>query len=230
MVLSTRFAALFAARFVGLCGLFAVLLAVAGPAFAADPQGYEVDIQSTGVGDLDQALHDSSLLVSLAEKAPTGPFALVARAKGDVERLETALHAYGFYQGHIAIQIADRKLDDADLPNLLEAMPQGSTAAVKISAELGPQYHLRRITLEGNLPEGSKIELSDGQPAVAADVLFAGTKLQSALQETGYPLAKVDAPIAWADDDAHVLDVIFKAEAGPRAKIGVIHLDGLKTV
>lgn len=230
MVLSTRFAALFAPRFVGLCGLFAVLFAVAGPALAADPQGYEVDIKSTGVDDLDQALHDSSLLVTLAEKAPTGPFALVARAKGDVERLETALHAYGFYQGHVSIRIADRTLDDADLPNVLEAMPQASTAAVKISAELGPQYRLRRITLEGTVPEGSKIELATGQPAVAADVLFAGTKLQSALQESGYPLAKVDAPIAWADDDAHVLDVIFTAQAGPRAKIGVIHLDGLKSV
>lgn len=230
MVLSTRFAAFFALRTVGLSGLFAALLAFAGPALAADPQGYEVDIQSTGVDDLDQALHDSSLLVTLSEKAPTGPFALVARAKGDVERLETALHAYGYYQGHIAIRISDRKLDDADLPNLLEVMPKGSSAAVKISAELGPQYHLRRITLEGSVPEGSKIDLSTGQPAVAADVLFAGTKLQSALQESGYPLAKVDAPIAWADDDAHVLDVIFKAQAGPRAKIGVIHLDGLKTV
>jgi translocation and assembly module TamA len=230
MVLSTRFAAFFAVRTVRLLGLVAALLAFAGPAIAADPQGYSVDIQSTGDDGLDQALHDSSLLVSLAEKAPTGPFALVARAKGDVERLETALHAFGFYQGHIAIEIANRKLDDADLPNLLEAMPQGSTAAVKISAELGPQYRLRRITLEGSVPDGSKVDLSTGQPAIAADVLFAGTKLQSALQEKGYPLAKVDAPIAWADDEAHVLDVIFKAGAGSRAKIGVIHLDGLKTV
>jgi translocation and assembly module TamA len=230
MVLSTRLAVFFTKRAVGLSGLFAALLAFAGPALAADPQGYDVDIQSTGVGELDQALHDSSLLVTLAEKAPTGPFALVARAKGDVERLETALHAYGFYQGHIVIGIAGRKLDDPELPNVLEAMPQGSSAAVKISAELGPQYRLRRITLEGNVPEGSKIDLASGQAAIAADVLFAGTKLQSALQEQGYPLAKVDAPIAWADDDAHVLDVIFKAQAGPRAKIGMIHLDGLKTV
>jgi translocation and assembly module TamA len=230
MVLSTRFAAFFATRAVRLSGLFAGLLAVAGPAFAADPQAYEVAIASTGVGELDRALHDSSLLVALAEKTPTGPFALVARGKGDVERLEAALHAYGFYQGHIVIRIADRTLDDAELPNVLDAMPQGSTAAVKISAELGPQYRLRRITLEGHVPDDSKIDLSTGQPAIAADVLFAGTKLQSALQEQGYPLAKVDPPIAWADDDAHVLDVIFKAEAGARAKIGVIHLEGLKDV
>ena len=230
MVLLIRFAAFFATRAVRLSGLLAALIAFAGPALAADPQGYSVDIQSTGDDALDQAMHDSSLLVTLAEKAPTAPFALVARAKGDVERLETALHAYGFYQGHISIRIADRKLDDADLPNVLEAMPKGSTAEVKVSAELGPQYRLRRITLEGNAPEGSKIDLRAGQPAIAADVLFAGTKLQSALQDSGYPLAKVEAPIAWADDDAHVLDVIFEADAGPRAKIGVIHLDGLKTV
>src|SRR5690242_16381905 len=111
MVLLIRFAAFFATRAVRLSGLLAALLAFAAPALAADPKGYSVDIQSTGDDALDQAMHDSSLLVTLAEKAPTAPFALVARAKGDVERLETALHAYGFYQGHISIRIADRKLD-----------------------------------------------------------------------------------------------------------------------
>jgi len=226
MVLSIRFASRFVRS--ALCGLLVAFAAV--PARAADPQAYSVDIQTTGQDELDQALHDSSLLVSLAEKAPTGPFALVARAKGDVERLETALHAYGFYQGHIAILIAGRKLDDPELPNALDALPNGKTAEVKIGANLGPLYHLRRITLEGALPEGSKIDLANGQPAIAAEVLYAGTKLQSALQESGYPLAKVDTPIAWADDEAHVLDVIFKAEAGGRAKIGTIHIEGLKDV
>ncbi|HVP84405.1 MAG TPA: BamA/TamA family outer membrane protein [Rhizomicrobium sp.] len=230
MVLSARSAIRIAHCATRFCALLAVLSAFAGTARAADPQAYSVDIQSTGQDELDQALHDSSLLVTLAEKAPTGPFALVARAKGDVGRLETALQAYGYYQGHVAIEIAGRKLDDPQLPNTLDAMPDGKSADVKITENLGPLYRLRRIAVEGNLPEGSKIDLAAGQPAIAADVLYAGTKLQSALQESGYPLAKVDAPIAWADDDAHVLDVIFKADAGKRAKIGVIHIDGLKDV
>ncbi len=200
------------------------------PAGAADPQSYGVDIQSTGLGELDQALRDSSLLVALSQKAPTAPFALIARAKGDTGRLETALRAYGYYQGHISIEISGRKLNDPELPNLLEAVPAGKPADVKIAATLGPLYRLRRITIEGNVPGASRLELSTGQPAIAANILFAGTKLQNALQEDGYPLAKVDPPIAWADDDAHVLDVIFKVDAGKRANIGAIHIEGLKDV
>ncbi len=200
------------------------------PAGAADPQSYGVDIQSTGLGELDQALRDSSLLVALSQKAPTAPFALIARAKGDTGRLETALRAYGYYQGHISIEISGRKLNDPELPNLLEAVPEGKPADVKIAATLGPLYRLRRITIEGNVPGASRLELSTGQPAIAANILFAGTKLQNALQEDGYPLAKVDPPIAWADDDAHVLDVIFKVDAGKRANIGAIHIEGLKDV
>ncbi len=232
MVPSTRIAAFFAARAVWAAAVFAAFLGFAGSSWAADPQGYSVDFQATGNDALDQAMKDSSLLVSLREKAPAGPFALVARAKGDVERLETALHAYGYYQGHAAIAIVDRKIDDPDLPNLLDALPKDKDAAVKISAVLGPRYSLRRITVEGNVPEWAKakLNLSTGQPAVAADVLYAGSNLLSALQEDGYALAKVDPPIAWADDDAHVLDVIFTADAGGRAKIGTIYVEGLKGV
>ncbi len=232
MVPSTRLAAFFATRAVWAAAVFAAFLGFAGSCRAADPQGYSIDFQATGNDALDQAMKDSSLLVSLREKAPAGPFALVARAKGDVERLETALHAYGYYQGHAAIEIADRKIDDPDLPNLLDALPKDKEAAVKISAVLGPRYSLRRITVEGDVPDWAKAKLglSSGQPAIAADVLYAGTNLLSALQEDGYALAKVDPPIAWADDEAHVLDVIFTANAGGRAKIGTIHVDGLKDV
>ena len=42
---------------------------------AADPQPYTVSLDKTGNDALDQALHDSSNLVSLRESAPAGPFA-----------------------------------------------------------------------------------------------------------------------------------------------------------
>jgi len=231
MVYSTRLLAFSVKRAafclaLGLAGVFAF----SGRVWAADPQGYEVEIKSTGQDGLDQALADSSQLVTLRERAPAGPFALVARARGDIERLRTALDSYGFYQGQIAIEIAGRGIDDPDLPGVLEALAQGKSAEVKITATLGPLYHLRRITVEGDLPDGAKLGLTTGQPANAADVLFAGTKLQSDLQEQGYALAKILPPVAWADDDAKVLDVIFKAEVGPRAKIGDIRITGLKDV
>src|SRR4051812_41598644 len=75
---------------------------------AADPQAYTIAIDDTGSGALNSALEATSLLVTLREKAPAGPFALVSRAKGDAERLLTTLHSYSYYQAKVAITIADR--------------------------------------------------------------------------------------------------------------------------
>jgi translocation and assembly module TamA len=50
------------------------------------------------------------------------------------------------------------------------------------------------------------------------------------LQEEGYALAKVDPPIAYADDNKHVIDVLYKAEPGPKVGIGPIAINGLKKV
>src|SRR4051812_17770214 len=88
--------------------LFALgILASVGPATqAADPQPYTVALDKTGNAALDQALADSSMLVSLREKAPVAPFALIARAQQDVERFQAALHSFGFYKGSVALKIA----------------------------------------------------------------------------------------------------------------------------
>ena len=251
MAISSRFAAFFAGvrtadrgnrrpcalsrvatRAACVLGLSATSFFAATSGHAADPQPYTVDIQSTGKDSLDAALHDSALLVSLRQTAPAGGFALVARAEGDIGRLQTALHSFGYYQGQATIEIAGHKLDDPELPNVLENLPQTTSVSVKIATTLGPKYYLRRISLEGDVPDSAKAKLGlfAGQPAVAADVLAGGARLLLALQEDGYALAKVDPPIAYADDDAHVLDVIFKANAGQRAKIGTISIEGLHDV
>jgi len=72
----------------------AAAVALAAPrSRAADPQPYTVSLEKTGNDALDQALHDSSNLVSLRETAPAGPFALVERARGDTGRFVAALHS-----------------------------------------------------------------------------------------------------------------------------------------
>ena len=212
--------------------VIAGLAAGAGRAHAADPQPYSVDIAGTGHGGLDTALHDSALLVSLRERAPVSPFALIGRARGDIGRLETALTSFGYYQGHVEIRIAGRALTDPDLPGLLDAMPKGTEAKVTIKAMPGPLYHLRHITIDGTVPDDAraKLGLHEGQPAIAADVLAAGSRLQTQLEEDGYARARVAPPVATADDGAHVLDIVFTAEPGRRAHLGAIAIIDLHDV
>jgi len=197
---------------------------------AADPQPYTVHIATTGYGALDAALKASSQLVSLRTTAPAGPFALVGRAEADIERLQTVLESFGYYQAHVSVTIAGRALDDSGLREALDALPSGSRAPVQVSIETGPLYHLGRVTIEGEVSAKARaaFALESGAPAVAAAVLAAGQRLLDALEEEGHAFAKVDDPIAYLDAHDPVLDVTFKVTAGAVYRLGAIRIEGLK--
>src|SRR5579872_3375662 len=159
---------------------------------AADPQSYKVDIASTGDSTRDDTLKATSDLINLRKTAPVGPFALIGRARGDLDRLKTVLESYGYYQSYVDIKIDGLPLDDPTLGEKLSAKASGDDAVVKITFSLGQLYHLRRIELDGEIPASVKgaLGLSAGAPAVAANVLAAGDRLQTALADQGYAFAK----------------------------------------
>lgn len=195
---------------------------------AADPQPYDLEIGDSGDDRLDGALNDGSQLKSLRDKSSAGPFALVARARGDVGRLETVLHSQGYYDGKVSILIEGRDLDDADLLDLLDATPADRSAKIEISVDKGERYRLGKIDLPADLPADmrDKLQLSPGQPAIAADVLAAGQRLATALREAGYALAQVSPPAAVQNVAAKTIDVTFEVETGKRLSIGRIDIEG----
>jgi translocation and assembly module TamA len=199
-------------------------------AHAADPQSYRVDLASAGNGEMDDALRATSDLISLRKSAPVSPLGLIARSRAEVDRLKTVLESYGYYQSVVTIKIGGTALTDAHLADILTALPKGTDARISINFTLGPLYHLRKITIDGDIPESARsaLALSPGAPAAADAVLAGGARVLSALQEQGYAFARVDAPVAYEDRTEPVLDVSFTAVAGPRVKIGEIHIVGLK--
>ncbi|HWY95891.1 MAG TPA: BamA/TamA family outer membrane protein [Steroidobacteraceae bacterium] len=208
------------------------VVAFGSVARAADPQSYRVDMASTGDGSMDATLRATSDLLALRESAPVSPFGLIARARGEVERLKTVLESYGYYQSAVTITIEGLGLSSTGLVAALTALPKGQSAHVATTFNLGPLYHLRKVDIEGTIPEGSQgaFTLKAGDPAVAADVLAAGARLLTALQERGYAFAKVDPPAAYEDQTLPVLDVSFRVDAGARATIGEIRFEGLQRV
>ena len=212
--------------------LFTALLAAlhGAAAGAADPQPYTVDIASTGNAALDQALKDSSNLVSLRDSAPVGPFALVTRARDDEGRLSTALNSYGHYAARVRMEVAGRGLDDAALPTVLEAA--SAPVPVTVGIDPGPVFHLRRVTLDGPVPEPARAALGvkSGAPAVASEVLAGRERVLDALRSQGYALAKVDPPVAMLDPSAQALDVSYKVDTGPQVDLGPIGIGGLTRV
>ncbi len=214
------------------CLTRAVLMAVlfSGAARAADPQPYTVSLAKTGDAALDAALSGSAELVSLRKTAPAPPFALIGRAQQDVGRLQLALQSFGRYGATVAITIASHPLEDPGLASELAAVPAGQSVVVAVAITLGPLYRVGNVQLTGNVPPGLRgaLGLAPGAPAVAADVLAAGGRLQTALQEHGYALAKVATPVATLDSAHATLDIDYAAETGPFVDIGAIHLAGLR--
>jgi translocation and assembly module TamA len=219
----STFALLFAAVAFG-------ALAFGSVARAADPQSYRVDIASVGDGNMDSTLKATSDLLALRSTAPVSPFGLIARARSDVDRLTTALESFGYYQCSVAIKINGTQLSNPGLADTLTALPKGSDAQVAISFTLGPLYHIGSIDIDGDLPEGvrSSLGLTTGAPAVASAVLAGGAHLQTTLQERSYAFAKVDPPVAYETADAPTLDLRFHVFVGSKAKIGEVHIEGLK--
>lgn len=199
-------------------------------AYAADPQPYKVDMASTGDSSLSSTLKATSDLETLRKSAPVGPFGLIGRARGDLERLKTVLESFGYYQSYVEIRIDGLPLDDPGLGEELTSKSKDADAEVKITFSLGPQYHLRKIEIDGEVsPEAGKaLALDSGAAAIAADVLAAGDRLLNALQDQGYAFAKVDPPVATEDPTNRVLDVKFHAVPGSRVQIGAIQIRGLK--
>ena len=211
----------------------AVCLAARLPlASAADPQPYKIDWVSSGRKPVDDLLKPTSQLQQLRTTAPVSPFGLIARARGDVPRLETVLKSFGYYDGSIAITINGMALDSPDLADTLTALPKGEDAHVEIKPTLGPLFHIGRIDFEGSFPADMErqLDLSSGDPAVASNVLAAGATLQTLLTNAGYAFARVDKPIAHEEPAQHILNVSFRVVSGPRVQIGQIHLEGLKHV
>jgi translocation and assembly module TamA len=199
-------------------------------ALGADPQPYTVKIDPTGDKALDSTLKASSQLESLRTSAPAGPFALIGRAQSDIDRLQTVLESFGFYQRQVSVTIAGRALEDPTLADALLAAPKSPAVPVQVKILSGPLYHLRKVTLEGDVSDEARaaFALKSGAPAIASQVLAAGQRLQDAMQEEGHAFARVDEPIAFEDAHEPVLDVTYKATAGPVYQIGEIHIEGLQ--
>jgi translocation and assembly module TamA len=209
--------------------LLLALILLTVPALAADPQPYTVALVPTHQTSLDAALHDASTLISLQKKAPVGGFALVQRATGDLARFQTVLHSFGYYKGQAAVTIAGHSLDDPTLSDVIGRAPAKPPLPVKVAFDLGPQFHLGRVSVHGTLPPdaAAAIGLRPGQPAIAADVVDAQARLLATLRNSGHPLAKVDMPPATVNLAQNTMDVDFEVSTGPRATFGPITIHGL---
>ena len=212
-----------------------ILIAATGavsiePSRGADPQPYTVTLKPTGDSALDNALNGSSTLISLQKSAPVGGFALTERARQDADRFATALQSFGYYKATVTTTIGGHDLSEPMLPSIIDQAPADPPLEVVASFNLGPRFRLGSVSISTPVPPDipPHLELTPGQPAVAAQILAAQGRLLDALRADSYPLAKVPTPIATLHPDENLLDVTFQPDTGPKADIGPITFSGLK--
>lgn len=204
-------------------------LTVGGGALAADPMPYTLTLALTGDARMYLALTDASLLAGLRERAPVGPFALIARAEADARRFDTVFRSFGYYDGRVQVRIAGHATDAPALLPLLEGLPAAPPVAVEVAVNPGPLYRLGVVRLDGPVPAGGRaaFDLKPGEPARAQEVLAAGEAVLRALQEDGFALARVPPPEAVVDHDTRTMDVVYLADPGSRLALGSISVTGL---
>ncbi len=184
---------------------------------------YDVSIAGVPEPDLLELLEGSSQLVALKDRPPSTPGALQQRAKGDVERLQTALRSEGFYAAEVQYTI-DRGITPIGIT------VEVSTGIQYLLAEYDVRYEESPPPEADVQPSLEDLGLYIGMPARAPAILAAQRALLDTLANRGYPLAKVLGRKTLVDHGTTTMTVSLAADAGPLARFGAMTIEGLSVV
>ncbi len=197
-----------------LVGLFGLLSAAWGPAWAGDPPGYRVRFQEVPERSLKAALKAVSEAVELREQPPPTAALLLARGERDRPRLLELLRARGYYEAGLVIRLEE---DDGQWELIFEFQP-------------GPRYRFGEIRLSAGglrLPAPAQLGLRPGKPARAEDALAAERELLQAVRRLGYPFPRLATRHYRADPETDRLQVELVVDPGSRATFGPTSVTGL---
>lgn len=220
----------------------ALLLALALPAHAQAPapatppaevepaiRPYATTVVPTGDGALDTAIAAAARLVLLEDRAPTDLPGLLARARGDVERLRAALDSEGYFAGGATVRVAGQ---DPASPGFRAPPDDGTPIPVTIQATPGPRYRITSIRApgaEGRL-EAEALQDLVGEPARGANVVSAQTQLIERLLASGHPFAAVTARDVLVDHDRQAMEITLDTNPGPFATFANADVSGTQRV
>ena len=202
----------------------------AANAVIADPRSYSVDVSVAGNADLLDAVRNASALWGGREAPASGAAGLLATARADYRRIQTALYDSGYYGGAISIRVAGEEAADL-APDTTLTNP----ISVVIKVDTGPLFHfgaaqiVNAATMSGageNVTPPGAIGFVSGQPARAGVVRKAAILAVQAWQQQGYPKAEITARTVTADHKTNTLDAVLTVSSGPHAVLGAISVEG----
>jgi translocation and assembly module TamA len=202
----------------------------------APPEGavtYTVDVDAGGDRDLARRVRSASRLVEEAKEPSPGAAALLARARGDYQRILATLYAAGYYDDVISITV-----DGREAANLPIDTDLGDTAEVLITVAPGPPYRFGRLEIvnppgpienDRTLPKTpEELGLVPGAPAYSTAVVASEAALVGRWRERGHPKARIMEERAVAQQERDELDVYIAVDPGRPAVFGPTTVTGTR--
>lgn len=190
---------------------------------------YATTIIPSGDGALDAAIAAAARLVTLEDRAPTDLPGILARARGDLERLRAALDSEGYFAGGATVRVAGQ---DPAAPGFRVPPDDGTPIPVTITATPGPRYRITRISAPGaeGRPEAAALQDLVGEPARGANVVSAQEQLVERLLAAGHPFAAVSARDVLVDHDRQAMEITLDTAPGPFATFANADVSGTARV
>jgi translocation and assembly module TamA len=184
---------------------------------------YSVDIAGIEDEDLRERLEELSVLFKETERPPPTLAALRRRVEADLLQLDEALASFGYYDADLTYDIDTKK----------------TPVAVLLRIDPGEVYRLGSFTIAGENPalrdgririDPKAIGLESGIVAASKPVIDAEQKILSLLGEQAYPLARAEDRRVVVDHATRRMIVEWRIDTGPKARFGVLTIEGLRDV
>lgn len=197
-----------------------------------DPKRYQLVFDALNTTpEVETALKAASELWR-GQDAPVGGSAgVIARAKGDYQRILAALYNQGYYGSSISIVVEGRQA--SDVPVGAEFANEGQ---IIVSVEPGLEYTFGRTIINGaapisddptdQLPTLADVAFAQGLTAKAGNVGKAAKLARDAWRQLGHPLAKITDRRVTANHPQNQLNVELDVDSGPRATYGTVEVRG----
>ncbi len=197
-----------------------------------DAHPYEITFTLAIEDDaLEDRLRSASQLYAQRDQIPPSTGALIARARGDYQRLLAALYADGRYGGSIDIEIdgvpPETLAPDAELPR---------PVSVAVTVDPGPVFAFGDIDIVGRAPvvpdlndeveTPEEIGLVAGERARSRVVLRSEDALVAQWRGLSHAKAGIAERRVTARHPQHAVDVALRVEPGPPVRFGAVEVTG----
>lgn len=189
--------------------------------------GVSYTVQYLGIDEsaVVKTLRATTQLSTLKKRPPDSINAVRYRAESDIPAILKVLHAYGYYEAQVNIQVQE------GFEHVL----------VLVNIDPGPSYKIASFDIEmyesepGHPTECPPISLEQigitlGRTMRAEKEIHAELKILKLLSECGYPLASIAHRDIVVDGETKTVRITIEVKAGPFSRFGPLTVEGSKRV